>query len=65
MIRYIIITGNPVEGFTFYGSFDTIAQASAAGDHWDLTQEWWVARLWADPGEEGPDEWGEEEGPDT
>ena len=37
----IVITGNPADGFSYYGPFDNIEQAA----HWaeDLVQvDWWV-----------------------
>jgi len=42
--RYIIVTGNPVDGFTFYGTAngsDAVDAASRAV----LEADWWVAPL--------------------
>jgi hypothetical protein len=44
MEKFILITGNPVQGFQYLGPFDTHTDAENAGDH--LTGgDWWVATL--------------------
>lgn len=49
--KHIVVTGNPVDGFTFYGTFRT---ANEAGD-WAADElskeEWWTASL------TDPDQW--------
>ena len=47
---YILIVGDPINGFAIYGPFDDANEAIAAGD--DFSQDsWWVAQL-KDPQEE-------------
>ena len=44
MPKFIVIAGNPVDGFIYYGPYDTFEAAcddhDTPGDH-----EWWVAEL--------------------
>lgn len=42
-MKYILIFGNPVDGFTFRGPFDTVEDAIAYGD--PIAEEWWTAEL--------------------
>jgi hypothetical protein len=42
---YIIITGNPVMGFTFHGPFDDSNEAMDYADQ--VGDEWWVTQLTA------------------
>jgi hypothetical protein len=45
-MRYIIITGSPVDGLEFYGPFDTEADAiNAANTDPHLPTHWWIAPL--------------------
>lgn len=44
-MKHILVTGNPVTGFTFYGPFDTANDAGEAGDKLTLV-DWWVGQLW-------------------
>lgn len=43
MIKYILIFGDPVNGFSFRGPFDTANDAVAYGD--PIQEEWWLAEL--------------------
>jgi len=43
---HIIITGNPVEGFSYVGPFTTGEDAMQHGAEW-LSTDWWIARLTA------------------
>lgn len=43
MTKYILIFGNPVEGFTFRGPFDTQEEAVDYAD--PIMEEWWTAEL--------------------
>lgn len=42
-MKYILIFGNPVDGFSFRGPFDTQEEAIAYGD--PIMEEWWTAEL--------------------
>lgn len=44
MTKHIIIDGNPVDGFTFTGPYDSMDDAIAAGEA-NRGIEWWVAPL--------------------
>lgn len=50
MGMHIVITGNPVDGFSIYGPYATKDEAIAAADNANLETEWWIAPL------ESPDE---------
>ena len=41
--KYILIFGNPVDGFTYRGPFDTEEKAIEYGD--PIAEEWWTAPL--------------------
>lgn len=41
--KVIMVKGNPVDGFSFIGPYDSRAIATAAGDSVDT--EWWIADL--------------------
>lgn len=45
--QFILITGNPVDGFTYIGPYATAEEASEEGDNGPLGGEgdWWVAPL--------------------
>lgn len=43
MKKYIIIHGNPVDGFEFYGPFLSTEYATAFGER--LGGEWWLKEL--------------------
>lgn len=43
MKKYIVIYGNPGDGFHFIGPFDTIDEATEYGK--DATRDWWIAEL--------------------
>ena len=46
MNNFIVIVGNPVDGFSFYGSFDTESEATDwAGDEYGSMNDWWVAEV--------------------
>jgi hypothetical protein len=43
--QFIIVTGNPVDGFTFYGSFPDREQAA---EHAAINldgEDWWIAPI--------------------
>ena len=42
-MRYILIFGNPVDGFNYRGPFDTHEDAHNYGD--PIIEEWWIAEL--------------------
>ena len=42
---YIIIIGNPVDGFGYTGMFETRGEAIAYAEEEYRTVEWWVAPL--------------------
>jgi hypothetical protein len=41
--QYIVVCGNPVDGFTYVGPFADHDTAENAGDRID--QDWWIAEL--------------------
>lgn len=41
---HIIVTGNPVDGFEFYGPFNNGVEATEEGTA-NLDTDWWTARL--------------------
>jgi hypothetical protein len=43
MNKYIVICGNPVDGFAYYGTFDTHEEAQAFADGFEET--WWIKKL--------------------
>jgi hypothetical protein len=43
--KYILITGDPVDGFFYYGPFDTNDDAVAYADDEQHGMDWWVAEL--------------------
>lgn len=47
VLGYSIITGNPVEGFSLYGFFESIIAACEAAEH-DKTMppDWWVISIY-------------------
>lgn len=42
---YIIVTGNPVEGFRFYGKFDTHGEAIGRAALSFSDETWWIAEV--------------------
>ena len=45
-MKYIIVAGNPTEGFCFYGVYDSSKEAITAGKAYKyLPREWWVASV--------------------
>lgn len=42
-VRYILIFGNPVDGFTFRGPFPSQVAALEYADA--IAEEWWIAEL--------------------
>jgi hypothetical protein len=51
-MKYIILSGNPVEGYEFYGPFDTQESAlKYADNNLDYGREWCFANLIAPKGE--------------
>lgn len=45
MDKYIVVIGNPVDGFVYSGPFDDSAEAVSFGECVDKGTEWWVAPL--------------------
>ena len=43
-MKYIMITGNPVDGFSFTGPFDTHDEAVNYGENFH-SGDWWIAPL--------------------
>jgi hypothetical protein len=46
--RYIIVTGNPVDGFRFFGTANNATDANDAADRARATDtvDWWIAPLY-------------------
>lgn len=44
MGMHILITGNPVDGFEYFGPFKTGEEAITYGEDW-LSSDWWIALL--------------------
>lgn len=44
-IGYLIVHGNPVDGFQFTGWWGTSQEAAIAGEQFD--GDWWIAPLYA------------------
>ena len=44
----IVVTGNPVDGFVFYGPWDNSDAAVDGAEDMRLAGDWWIAPL-ADP----------------
>lgn len=42
---YIIITGNPLDGFSYIGPYSNADEASTAADLAGLVDSWWLAIL--------------------
>lgn len=42
---HIICTGNPVDGFTYYGPFPSREAATEAAERTTWEGEWWIIRL--------------------
>jgi hypothetical protein len=45
MMRNIVVTGNPVYGFYYYGPFDSVESASEWARTTLSSPDWWVAGL--------------------
>ena len=45
MNKYIIVYGNPIDGFNFRGPFDTHADAVTYGEHVEDDEIWWITEL--------------------
>ena len=45
MGTHIIVTGNPVDGFSFYGLYATRDEAIEAAEKAKLEDNWWIAKL--------------------
>lgn len=41
---WLLITGNPVDGFTYYGPFSDHDEASSLADRCDHS-DWWICEL--------------------
>lgn len=44
-MKYILIFGNPVDGFTYLGPFDSTEEANDYADDKIRRDDWWVAIL--------------------
>jgi len=42
---YIVVLGNPVDGFTFWGPFRNVEDAIDWAERSVLTTSWWIADL--------------------
>ena len=42
---YIIVEGNPVEGFTYFGLFKDPADATDYADRHFFGESWWVTNI--------------------
>lgn len=45
---YILVTGNPIDGFMYFGPYDTHDEAVEIADRDLGAVEWWTAKLWND-----------------
>jgi hypothetical protein len=41
----ILITGNPIDGFSFYGPFKCITDLEEAANTLHTGEEWWIGKL--------------------
>lgn len=44
-VKHLIVQGNPVDGFTYYGPFDTAEEAEDYVLKYDNGESWWHANL--------------------
>ncbi len=44
-MKYIIVYGNPIDGFNFRGPFDSTVDAIFSAEDADPDENWWVAEL--------------------
>lgn len=45
-MKYIIVRGNPVDGLSFIGPFDTASEAIEGAQGLDaITDDWWITEL--------------------
>jgi hypothetical protein len=44
-VKYIVVFGNPVDGFNFRGPFDDHDLASEYADASEPNEYWWIAEL--------------------
>lgn len=42
---YIVVIGNPIDGFTHHGPFGDFEEASEFGDSNMISSEWWAVTL--------------------
>lgn len=47
MGMHVVLVGNPVDGLTIYGPFDTGEDASTWADDYVSSDAWWIAPLHA------------------
>lgn len=45
MGMHIVLVGNPVDGFSFFGPFTTSDEAATWAEAAPLNDDWWVAPL--------------------
>lgn len=54
-MKYILVFGNPADGFEHIGPFDSAEEASAYAERW-LDGDWWTVLLQEPAREENDDE---------
>jgi hypothetical protein len=42
---FIVITGNPLDGFNHYGPFNTLDEALRWGEDYYAGGDWWITKL--------------------
>jgi hypothetical protein len=50
MTTFIIITGNPVDGFNYWGPYPTHTEAAEEASEFFRTCDWWISDI-SDPKE--------------
>jgi hypothetical protein len=43
--QWVVISGNPVDGFFYYGPFDSAEAAASAAEDSVLDADWWISKL--------------------
>lgn len=44
-MKFVIVFGNPIDGFNFRGPFDSVEDANHSAEASDPDDYWWVAEL--------------------
>lgn len=42
---YVVVAGNPVDGFGYHGTFATAEDASGWAENFPVPEDWWVASI--------------------